>query len=162
MDRKVFRTLFIIYLVCVAALWSCLIYAYRELWFPQDRNVFTLSMMMFAAAMGLFLVFLLIGIGRFVYADAKTRQMDPTVWTLVAVFVPYFIGLVAYLVVRKPLAETCRVCGRPVLETQAFCPFCGNQVRVQCPNCQTVADSSFSFCPKCGTPLQTAKSPGSV
>ena len=130
-------------------------------WFPQDRNVFTLSMMMFAAAMGLFLVFLLIGIGRFVYADAKARRMDPVVWTLVAVFVPYFIGLVAYLVVRKPLAENCSVCGRPVLETQAFCPFCGNQVRVQCPNCQTVADTSFSFCPKCGTALQTAKLPGS-
>ncbi len=160
MHRKFFNTLFIIYLVCVAGLWGCLIYAYSHRWIfnsPYDR--FPFIALLFAAAMGLFLVFLLIGIGRFVYSDAKARRMDAKVWTLVAVFVPYFIGLVAYLVVRKPLAENCRTCGRPVLETQAFCPFCGTQVRVQCPNCQTVADTTFAFCPKCGTALGTGKLP---
>jgi len=162
MPKKFFSTLLIIYLACLAGLWGCLIYAYSRMWIissPHDRNAIAFSMILFAAAMGLFLVFLLIGIARFVYSDAKARRMDPIVWTLVAVFVPYFIGLVAYLVVRKPLAENCGACGRPVLETQAFCPFCGNQVRVQCPNCQTIADSSFAFCPKCGTALAPGKLP---
>jgi len=162
MDRKFFGTLFVIYLLCVAVLWGSLIYAYSRMWIfssPHDRNALAFGMMLFAAAMGLFLVFLLIGIARFVYADAKARRMDPVVWTLVSVFVPYFIGFVAYLVVRKPLADSCGACGRPVLETQAFCPYCGNQVRVQCPNCQAIADSSFAFCPKCGTALSTGKLP---
>jgi len=111
MDRKFFRTLFFIYLASVAGLWSLLIYAYSRMWIitsPHDRNAFAFGMVLFAAAMGLFLVFLLIGIGRFVYSDANARRMDPIVWTLVAVFVPYFIGFVAYLVVRKPLANTCK------------------------------------------------------
>jgi RNA polymerase subunit RPABC4/transcription elongation factor Spt4 len=162
MHRKFFTNLFIIYLACLAGLWSCLIYAYSRMWIvesPHDRNAFAFGMLLFAAAIGLFLVFLLIGIGRFVHSDAKARQMDPIVWTLIAVFVPYFIGFLAYLTTRKPLAENCRACGRPVLETQAFCPFCGNQVRVQCPNCQAIADTSFAFCPKCGTALTTGKLP---
>ncbi|RPJ57448.1 MAG: zinc ribbon domain-containing protein [Acidobacteria bacterium] len=160
MHKKFFATLFVIYLACLAGLWGFLIYAYNAMWIitaPHDRNALAFGMVLFAAAIGLFMVFLLIGIGRFVYSDAKARRMEPVVWTLVAVFVPYFIGLIAYLIVRKPLAENCGMCGQPVLETQAFCPYCGNQVRVQCPNCQAVAQTNFTFCPKCGTRLPAAE-----
>ena len=39
-------------------------------------------------------------VGYYVYKDAKKRDMDAVLWTLVAVLVPSLIGLIIYLVVR--------------------------------------------------------------
>ena len=39
-------------------------------------------------------------IGLFVYQDAKSHGMTAWLWTAVAVLIPYFVGLVIYLLVR--------------------------------------------------------------
>lgn len=46
------------------------------------------------------LVFMLI-IGTIVYKDAKAYNLNPWLWTLVAILTPNLIGIVIYLVVRS-------------------------------------------------------------
>lgn len=57
--------------------------------------------------LSVFMLFLVIGIGCFVHADARRRGMNPLLWTLFAVFEPYVIGLVVYLLTRKPFQTAC-------------------------------------------------------
>jgi len=40
-------------------------------------------------------------IAIWVYRDAESRGMSGILWLLVVIFVPYFIGLIVYLVVRR-------------------------------------------------------------
>ena len=40
-------------------------------------------------------------IAVYVYQDAKRRGMEPILWALVAAIVPWFIGLIIYLLVRS-------------------------------------------------------------
>lgn len=46
-------------------------------------------------------------IGVMVYRDAKARGMEPWLWTAVCLLVPYFIGLIVYLVVRARNKGAC-------------------------------------------------------
>jgi hypothetical protein len=57
-------------------------------------------------AVGVILIPILLGV--FVYRDAKAHDLDPLLWTLVAIFAPGFIGLIVYLAVRlkTPPSET--------------------------------------------------------
>ena len=52
-----------------------------------------------------FLIFILgitipLTLSIYVYHDAKRREMNAVVWTLITLFVPSLIGFVIYLVVR--------------------------------------------------------------
>ena len=46
-------------------------------------------------------------IAAYVYQDAKRRGLDPWLWATVAAFVPYFIGLIIYLVMRQSARGAC-------------------------------------------------------
>ncbi len=106
-----------------------------------------------AALVGLLLLFFVIGIGVYVYHDAKRRGMEPVVWTLVAVFIPYFIGLIVYLVTRKPLQSTCPSCGMGAPWKASFCPSCGRPISRACPKCQASIQNGARFCHSCGLEL---------
>lgn len=71
----------------------------------------------------------------FVYKDSKKRGMEPILWTLIVIFVPNFIGLIIYLVVRS---------------THKGNPYT-NQLK--CKNCGTVIQKNWKVCPKCMTKL---------
>lgn len=103
------------------------------------------------AALGFIL--LLVGIGVYVYRDAKARGMEPVLWTIVAMLIPYFVGLVVYLIVRQSRARTCQQCGRGVPADAAFCPHCGASVQGACSACGRMVPSSAAYCPSCGAPL---------
>ncbi len=66
--------------------------------------------------------FLLAG---YIYADAVRRSMPPIPWTALAVLVPNCVGFVIYFLLRKPILQPCRSCGRGVVPDAAFCPRCG-------------------------------------
>ena len=106
-----------------------------------------------AALVGLLFLFFAIGIGIYVYHDAKQRGMEPVVWTLVAVFIPYFIGLIIYLVTRKPLQSTCPSCGAGAPWKASFCPSCGRAICQVCPKCQASIQNGARFCHGCGVEL---------
>jgi hypothetical protein len=129
MDRRFLEKLVGSYLVVVAILWGLILYSfrYRKLMFspPQEQELLPLFIILFVSAFLPLLLFLMIGIGRHVYVDAKTRGMNGVLWTLVVIFVPYFIGLIVYLIVRNPLPLKCFACQRHLPPGAAFCPQCG-------------------------------------
>ena len=61
----------------------------------------------------------------YVYGDSKRRGMRPVLWTLVALFVPNAIGIIAYFIVREPVLHPCPSCGTAARREFAFCPSCG-------------------------------------
>ena len=99
-------------------------------------------------------------IGRYVYKDAKSRNMDAVLWTLVAVFVPGLIGLLIYLVVRGSSAGlSCPGCQKPVTSEYTLCPYCGRALKASCPSCAAPVDNAWRMCPKCGTALPAQNTP---
>jgi len=95
----------------------------------------------------------------YVYRDAKRRDMNPVLWTLlVAVLVPssVLIGFVIYLLVRDPLPYPCPRCSTPVGPRFNFCPNCKNDLHPSCPNCKQEIAETDKFCPNCGNELGRA------
>jgi hypothetical protein len=110
-----------------------------------------------AAAVALFFIYLMIGIGVFVYQDSKNRGMEPVLWVIVAVLVPYFIGLIAYLLIRHPVQVTCPSCGHRASSDASFCPRCGKELKFLCTQCRQPMVSGSKFCPSCGTQIANEK-----
>lgn len=73
-----------------------------------------------------------VGIGVYVWRDAKSRNMNALLWTLLAVLAPSMIGFILYLLIR------------------------GSYSNLKCPNCGTSINERFAVCPGCGTPLRAA------
>ena len=83
-----------------------------------------------------FIVYLtgLILVVRWMYCDAKMRDMNPWGWILITcLFSPNFIGLILYLLFRRKDTEIrCIECGKQISEYYQYCPWCGK------PNVQDV------------------------
>jgi len=95
-------------------------------------------------------------IARYVYKDAKSRNMDATLWVVVTLLIPSFIGLIIYLIVRSNNPVTnCPSCKNPVDSDFVICPFCGASLKEGCPNCGAAVSGGWKLCPKCGTELHT-------
>ncbi len=110
-----------------------------------------LVIMVMAAFFG---IFLMIGIGIAVYQDAHKRSMEaPLVWALIAALGPYFLGLIVYLIIRKPIQSVCGSCAKPLGGTESFCPHCGQSLRSSCSSCERPVHASARFCPHCGAKL---------
>jgi len=95
-------------------------------------------------------VVVVVGIGIFVYRDAKKRGMPAVLWALVAVFVPYFVGLIVYLIARQMRQGSCPRCGGAAPADAAFCPHCGQPVQRTCAACRGRIPPDGRFCPSCG------------
>ena len=107
---------------------------------------------LFPVLLVLLLIPILIGV--YVYRDAKRRQMNAVVWTLVAILAPTFIGFIIYLLVRSNYADlACPRCGTPVAPEFVVCPQCGTLLRPACPSCRTPVEPDWKVCPKCAAPL---------
>lgn len=73
-----------------------------------------------------FCVAIPVAIGVFVWKDAKKRGMSAPLWTIVALFVPFYVGLIIFLLVRNDYTETrCPQCFARIKGSPAFCPSCG-------------------------------------
>jgi hypothetical protein len=128
-------------------------FAHGWIEFASDDRLVGHVLLATAAVFGLLFLFFAIGIGIYVYRDARQRGMEPIVWTLVAIFIPYFIGLIIYLVTRKPLQSTCPSCGAGAPWKAPFCPSCGRAICRVCPKCQTSVQNGARFCHACGLEL---------
>lgn len=106
-----------------------------------------------------FYVMLMVYIGR----DASRRGMSPVLWVLVALFVPYLIGVILYFVLRDALPVNCPQCGSKVSAQFTFCPACKFNLRPHCPGCHFPLRVGYRFCPRCGFSLHTdAAIPGAA
>lgn len=80
----------------------------------------------FLLIISLFGVIIPVAIGVFVYKDAEQRGMNGLMWALIVIFIPSFIGLIIYFIVRESeSAYECKNCGASVKGNQDFCPNCG-------------------------------------
>jgi hypothetical protein len=89
----------------------------------------------------------------YVYGDAKRRGMRYVMWTLLATFLFWGIGIILYFILREPLMGFCSKCGSPASGAFAFCPHCGAGLRPSCPACHRPIEGPWSHCAWCGTPV---------
>jgi membrane protease YdiL (CAAX protease family) len=159
MEKTFVKKLVICYLIVVAILWATLFYSHHHGLGPfgssSDRQIFPLAIFMFVAAFVSLMFTVVIAASRFVYVDARRRGMNPVLWTLVVIFVPYFVGLVVYLVVRSPLPLHCQCCNAILNQNMSFCPQCGKVLKRQCINCHVSLEVSDRFCSNCGSVVAT-------
>lgn len=158
MTYKIIKRMLIYYLasivlICVIVLFGVLRYQSGS-GHPMNIGKQETILIIPAVAMLLFFIFLLIGIGVYVYHDAKARGMNGALWALVAVFGPYFIGLIVFLLVRKPLLLTCPTCKALAKADAAYCPTCGHELKPKCTKCAATVDAGSRFCPACGTAIE--------
>lgn len=93
-------------------------------------------------------------VGVYVYRDAKSRGMNATLWTLIAVLAPALIGFIIYLLVRGSYSDLkCPRCAAPVSEQYASCPNCGERLKPFCPSCGAPVELAWKVCPQCAAPL---------
>lgn len=97
--------------------------------------------------------FLIIPLYGYVYGDAKRRGMRYVMWTLLAIFVPDFIGVIIYFILRDALPFDCPSCHNLVPSKFTFCPHCGNALRPYCPQCGKSVERAWTNCGYCGTKL---------
>ena len=110
---------------------------------------------------GLILVIIALLIG-YVNRDAKRREMSPTLWTLLVIFVPNLIGFILYFLLREPLRFNCPECGATVSARFNYCPSCKFNLRPTCPQCKREVRVGDRYCPSCAYELgglQSAAAP---
>ncbi|MBO5934191.1 MAG: zinc ribbon domain-containing protein [Clostridia bacterium] len=100
-------------------------------------------------------VILPVAIGLYVYDDAKKRNMNGILWTLLAVFAPGFIGLIIYLIVRSEhCVLNCPKCGKNISENFSVCPGCGFSLKSRvCPTCGRTVERNWNVCPTCANEI---------
>jgi ABC-type transport system involved in multi-copper enzyme maturation permease subunit len=93
---------------------------------------------LFFVLIAVFILLIPVFIGTYIYKDAKSRGMDAVLWTLAAVLVPGFVGLIIYLVIRSNNPNVnCPSCRKPVSDEYVLCPApnCGVSLKEVCPSC---------------------------
>jgi hypothetical protein len=114
------------------------------------RTFFTLMM----GTLGAFLA-LLIG---YVNRDAKRRNMNSTLWTVLVIFIPNAIGFILYFLLRQPLLVECPQCHHMANPSFNFCPKCKFNLRPTCPACNRAIQAGDTFCPYCAHELKATTS----
>jgi len=112
-----------------------------------------LAVMGVAAGAALVLDVLLLLFG-YINRDAKRRGMNATLWTLLAILVPYLIGVIIYFLLREPLPYNCPQCGTTVSARFNFCPNCKYNLRPACPHCRHEVRAGDKYCPYCAQELK--------
>ena len=105
-----------------------------------------------AAGASLLVGFALLLFG-YVNRDAERRGMNSTLWTLIAILVPYLLGLIIYFLVREPLPYVCPGCRASVSARFNFCPKCKLNLHPACPECHRPVQAGDLYCPFCAQEL---------
>lgn len=100
------------------------------------------------------LIFLIIfaiygSIAIFVYKDAPKRGMNRWMWMTIATFVPNFIGIIIYFIVRSNSASRCPHCGKGIRTDFDVCPYCSCQLNLHCRQCGKQVQADWKVCPYC-------------
>jgi hypothetical protein len=98
----------------------------------------------------LFVYVLLVG---YVHVDAKRRGMRYVMWTLLAIFINNFIGIILYFLMRDPMPSPCPKCGKLSPQSFTYCPDCATELMRTCKVCHKKLGAGWSNCAYCGTPL---------
>jgi hypothetical protein len=89
----------------------------------------------------------------YVYGDARRRRMRYVMWTLLATFIPFGVGMILYFILRDPLPKLCPGCRNEATKGLPFCPYCGTPLESRCWNCGKSVDLGWANCGHCGQRL---------
>lgn len=158
--RVIPRAAWIVAFACYAVFAICLYF----LIIPTDNEPGGIAFWPLAGRLAFSLLiplFLLgvIALFGYIYGDAKRRGMRPAMWTLLAIFVPYAIGIILYFILRDSLPAACPTCHTLVLAKFAFCPQCGTSLRPSCPQCGKTLEPGWVNCGYCGANLPAFQRP---
>jgi hypothetical protein len=116
-----------------------------------------LALLGIVTAFGIPIACLLLLFG-YINRDAKRRGMHSVLWTLLAILVPYLIGVIIYFLLREPRAFNCPQCGVAVSARFNYCPACSCNLHPTCPQCKHEVREGDRFCPHCANALAGATS----
>ena len=102
---------------------------------------------------GILIFFAWVVLIGYIYADSRRRGMRHILWTLLSIFIPYFIGAILYFVLRDPMLISCPSCSVPCRSTYVFCPGCGAELAPSCPECKRAVEPRWNRCAYCGKEL---------
>ena len=114
------------------------------------------------AGIGLFVFFIPILIGAFVYYDAPKYNMDRLLWILISTIVPGCVGFIIYLIMSRTNGsspsyahtKSCPACGKRVEKEYSTCSYCGSRLEKYCPNCGKKVEVDWLVCPYCSNNLK--------
>lgn len=149
--RVAFKMLAALYLVAITFVVSLAFINPKGIGSPLAPKVLFIVALVTAAGVALTA---LVSLFCYIAVDAKRRGMSPVLWVLVALLVPYLIGVILYFVLREPLPMECPQCGRAVNPHFNFCPGCQFNLRPNCPQCRRAVRAGDRFCPHCGAALE--------
>lgn len=99
---------------------------------------------------------LMVVVGIVVYKDAKAHDLNPWLWTAIAVITPNLIGVIIYLVVRSNQEKkyNCSNCNAEVKVDYNICPSCQAVFENTCEVCKHAVGSQMTYCPYCGSKVE--------
>ncbi|NOZ12062.1 MAG: zinc ribbon domain-containing protein [Acidobacteria bacterium] len=142
--------------ILAAAFSGVLIFFIRTAGAPNVKGNFHVFTFSFVLAFAVIIIGLLTLIAILVFRDAKKRGLNPWLWAMVATFVPNFLGLILYLIVRYTVKKPCPHCGRGLQGNFNICPYCGTNLKLHCPECGEDVLEEWKVCPHCGYKLDSA------
>lgn len=93
-------------------------------------------------------------ISIFVYKDSSKRRMNKWLWMLIATYIPNFIGVIIYFIVRSDNFVKCVNCDKKISNDFDICPYCGEKVTCKCSECGKNVHSDWIACPYCEKKLK--------
>lgn len=128
------------------------------------QNEYGGMILMITIILGIYLVAVLLilaAIGFIVYKDAKALGLNAILWTFIALFVPNFIGVIIYIVIRctTPKNVLCSNCHTKVNENYNICPECGSYFTALCKKCKYPVPPALKICPYCGESTEHLDAP---
>lgn len=158
-DRKIFKIIFwVLTAIIFGILIGCLILININPFNSVDEDILIANILLVFSIILMAIVFLTIG--AFVYKDAKKRNMNEWMWLTIALYVPNFIGLIIYIIVRQNYNKKCFSCGAKVEENFEVCPFCGKELKRRCENCNNTINEDWVVCPYCKKELLSKNNAG--
>jgi double zinc ribbon protein len=121
----------------------------------SDPALASLALAGLVTLVSLFFAFFLFLAG-YVNRDARRRGMSSGLWTflVIVLFPAYFaIGFIIYFLMREPLPYNCPQCGSTVGARFNFCANCKCNLHPSCPQCKREVVESDKYCPYCGQDL---------
>ena len=122
----------------------------------QDGKAFLVLSPIFLTLVGAVPIAIYVLLLGYVWGDARRRGMNHVLWTLLALFIPYAVGVILYFLLRDPVSVPCPSCGTPARKGHAYCASCGTAVRAACPHCRQPVEAAWRNCASCGQALQRA------
>jgi hypothetical protein len=132
-----------------------------EIFPPELKNdpaLASLALAGIVTAVSLFFAFFILLAG-YVSQDARRRGMSSGLWTflVIVLFPAYFaIGFIIYFLMREPLPYNCPQCAATVGARFNFCSNCKCNLHPSCPQCKREVVESDKYCPYCGQDLAAA------